>query len=275
MNIRLVTDRPGHPVLARTAAELATRSRVRILDSSDLPSFEVEVRAELSQIADVYLLRSHVPAVVALVSTLEAAGALVINPCGATAVCADRAELTSRAEAAGLPWPRTLSLGDLRTTLADPDGLSQLSYPLVVKSRLSRRDDLVRRVASIGQLVELAVAWQGEPVIVQEYLDNDEVDRKLYVVDDRVFGVSGTSPLSADTPRAREEIAIPPAWRDLVLEVGRLLGLSVYGVDIILAPGGPTIVDVNAFPGFRGVPGACEALVAMVERLAPGKVTTA
>ena len=57
----------------------------------------------------------------------------------------------------------------------------------------------------------MAVAWQGEPVIVQEYLDNDEVDRKLYVVDDRVFGVSCTSPLSADDPRAREEIAIPAA----------------------------------------------------------------
>jgi hypothetical protein len=30
---------------------------------------------------------------------------------------------------------------------------------------------------------------------------------------------------------------------------------------------GPMIVDVNSFPGFRGVPGSVEALVALVERM--------
>ena len=31
---------------------------------------------------------------------------------------------------------------------------------------------------------------------------------------------------------------------------------------------GPIIVDVNGFPGFRGVPGADSALVALVEHIA-------
>jgi hypothetical protein len=30
---------------------------------------------------------------------------------------------------------------------------------------------------------------------------------------------------------------------------------------------GPVIIDVNSFPGFRGVPGADDALVTLVEKL--------
>lgn len=275
MNIRLVTDRPGHPVLAGAVAELAAHHRVRILESSDLSSLGAAVESELSRIADVYLLRSHVPEVVSLVAKLETAGALVINSCAATAMCGDRAELNRRAQAARLPWPRTLSLGDLRTTLADAVGLRQLTFPVVVKSRLSRRGDLVRRADSVGHLEELVAAASGESVIVQEFLENDGVDRKLYAIGDRVFGVCCASPLSSGDDRARAEIALTPEWVELVQKVGRSLGLTVYGVDLILGPAGPTIVDINAFPGMRGVRGASQALVAMVERLASRTGATA
>jgi len=43
--------------------------------------------------------------------------------------------------------------------------------------------------------------------------------------------------------------------------------LRLYGVDLLVTEHGPIIVDVNSFPGFRGVPGADDALVDLVERL--------
>jgi ribosomal protein S6--L-glutamate ligase len=276
VNICLITDRPGHPVLAGVMAELAARHQVRVLNSADPSAVGSAMKSELGRPADVYLLRSHVPAVVAFVSTLEAAGALVVNACGATALCADRVELTGRVVAADLPWPRTLSAVDLQTLAGYETGVHELlPYPVVVKSRLSRRGDLVQRVDSIEQLRELKAAWPAEPVIVQEYVENDGFDRKLYVVDDLVLGVSCASQLSVEDRQARTEIAVPPAWERLALAAGRVLGLRVYGVDVVLAARGPKIVDVNAFPGFRGVPGACEALVGMVDRLATSAAATA
>ncbi|WP_298749138.1 hypothetical protein [uncultured Serinicoccus sp.] len=34
--------------------------------------------------------------------------------------------------------------------------------------------------------------------------------------------------------------------------------------DVVLGPDGPVLVDVNAFPGYRGVPGAPQALADLV-----------
>ena len=63
------------------------------------------------------------------------------------------------------------------------------------------------------------------------------------------------------------EDELPAAWKQLALDIGHAFKMPLYGVDLIETAQGPLIVDVNAFPGFRGVPGASDALVALVERL--------
>ena len=42
--------------------------------------------------------------------------------------------------------------------------------------------------------------------------------------------------------------------------------MRLYGLDLLLTGQGPVIVDVNSFPGFRGVHGADSAIVALVEQ---------
>jgi ribosomal protein S6--L-glutamate ligase len=113
----------------------------------------------------------------------------------------------------------------------------------------------------------LAADWSAEPMIVQRYVANDGWDRKLYVIDGQVFGLSRPSPLTPGDPEARAGIKVPAEWARLAQKVGRAFGLTVYGVDVVLSSNTPMVVDVNSFPGFRGVSGAPEALVAMVERL--------
>ncbi len=39
----------------------------------------------------------------------------------------------------------------------------------------------------------------------------------------------------------------------LAQRVGEVVGLELYGVDVLLGEAGPVVVDVNPFPGFRGV----------------------
>ena len=46
-----------------------------------------------------------------------------------------------------------------------------------------------------------------------------------------------------------------------------MFDLLLYGLDLVITEKGPVIVDVNSFPGFRGVPGADSALVSLIEGL--------
>jgi ribosomal protein S6--L-glutamate ligase len=273
VEVCLITDRPQHPVLTAVATRLSARHRVRIVDSRDPTTANLALEGELRQPADVYLLRSHAPGTVAMSQHLEKEGAVVVNCWNATAICIDRVELSARAQAAGLPWPETCSIpgreaSSLGVSSTDARAARAPRYPVVVKSRWSRRGDLVQKVDSLGQFMQVWEAWPDEPLVIQSYVPNEGADRKLYVVDDQVFGLLCPSRLSAGDPEDRVPIGVPEKWRALALQVGRALNLRAYGVDLVLSPEGPVIVDVNPFPGFRGVPGAAEALVAMVDRLA-------
>lgn len=262
MNVCLISDRPNHPVLTPVLSTIASRHATRVVDPEGAVSVGSLVRAELREPADLYLLRGHGRRSVGLATALERAGAPVVNGSAATWACGDRAAMARRVLAAGLPapeWWGPLELG--RLLMAAPTGAR---YPLVVKSRRSRRRDLVRRVDSEDELRDLAATHLREVVVLQRFLPGDGEDRKLYVVDGVVLGVRQASALSGGPPRPRTAVAVPPAWRRLALDVGRAFDLRIYGVDLLLAAAGPMVVDVNPFPGFRGVPGAVEELVAAV-----------
>ena len=51
-----------------------------------------------------------------------------------------------------------------------------------------------------------------------------------------------------------------PMLGELALAVGRVLALEIYGVDFVVGEIGPLIVDVNGFPGFKGVPEAARLI---------------
>lgn len=47
-----------------------------------------------------------------------------------------------------------------------------------------------------------------------------------------------------------------------------MFGLDLYGVDVLLGPDGPVVVDINDFPSFRQVPDAVARVSRAVLRLA-------
>ena len=78
---------------------------------------------------------------------------------------------------------------------------------------------------------------------------------KVYVTGREVYAaVAKKSPLHPDM----EERFVPltPQIRKLALQVGKLFGLDIYGLDVVETPQGPAIVDINDFPSFGGVPRA-------------------
>ena len=109
------------------------------------------------------------------------------------------------------------------------------------------------------------------PYLVQEWVPGDGVDRKVYVAGSVLGGL--LKPRGG--ARAGRPFSPSPALCRLALAVGRTLHLDIYGVDVVEGPGGPVIVDVNAFPSCHGVPGAARAiagvLLALTDRSGPDR----
>jgi ribosomal protein S6--L-glutamate ligase len=271
MHICLIMDNPEtphHPVIAVALQELATRHTVRLLDIRGLTATEAIAREQEQQPADLYLLKSHALQALELAQTLEYAGRQVVNSYESSLACQDRVRLTEQMRAANLPWPHTWHVATLADALNDPT--QQWAWPLIIKSRYSHRGDLVDKLESREQLQALGAQWGQEPIVFQEFSASDGWDIKLWVIDQHVFAARRRTPLEAnaskeDFPIAEDEL--PPEWKRLALAIGHAFKMPLYGVDLLVTDKGPQIVDVNAFPGFRGVPGASEALVELVERL--------
>ncbi|MFI1535723.1 RimK family alpha-L-glutamate ligase [Streptomyces anandii] len=259
MRVALITSEPGHPLLSRTTALLAPDHPVDVLDPRTPPPVP-------EPLADVYLLKARTPHALALARDLERRGARVINSAAATALCQDRTAMAALALDAGLPFAATGTF----TTLAELASGPTLSGPAVVKSRHSRRHDVVARVDNASHLRDLAAAHPDEPVVVQDFAPNNGWDHKLWAVGDRLFAGLRRSELSPEGRGATRTLPLddlPSGWPALVRRVGEVFSLDVYGVDVIdLGHGAPLIVDVNAFPGIRDQPGAPEALAALISR---------
>ncbi|GAC1345097.1 MAG: hypothetical protein NVSMB27_06870 [Ktedonobacteraceae bacterium] len=273
MEICLIMDNPetpNHPVIAVALHKLSARHRVRLLDVRKLTAAQAITQEEAHSMAGIYLLKSHAPQALELAHHLEQRGALMVNSWASSMACQDRVLMAQRMEEAGLPWPRTWNFPSLEHLLEQADLLATLPFPLIIKSHYSHRGDLVDKIYTVRQLQALATEWRHEPVILQEFVHGDGWDIKLWVIDARIFAARRRTPLEANAPKEDypfSEEELPIDWRQIALEIGRAFDLRLYGVDLLMTGGGPVVVDVNSFPGFRGVPGADDALVALVQRL--------
>ena len=274
MNICLIMDNPEtphHPVIGVALEKLRATHAVRLLDVRSLTEAEAIAEEEKYPMADLYLLKSHAPQALAVAHMLEQRGALVVNSWAASVACQDRVLMAQRMQEAHLPWPFTRSFSSLGSLLDDRSTLANLPFPQIVKSYYSHRGDLVAKVDTIEELEALAPEWSQEPIVLQEFAAGDGWDIKMWVIDQQIFAARRRTPLEPgaskeDYPISPEEL--PADWAHIAREIGRIFNMRLYGIDLLMTEKGPIIVDVNGFPGFRGVPGADSALVALVEHIA-------
>lgn len=199
----------------------------------------------------------------AALAPVEEAGIRCCNPIAATAALADRMLVHRRLQAAGVPVPRT----EPATTWEEVRTVTSDGRPVVVKARDGRRGRGVQvLVATDGQL-PLPSPFDG-PYIVQDHLLGDGEDRKLYLAGSHVLALR--KPGLGHPSHGRAGVSFQPT-RTLArigCGSGRALGLDIFGVDVIVGPAGPHVVDINPFPGFRGVPKAAGLIAREVAGIA-------
>jgi ribosomal protein S6--L-glutamate ligase len=234
---------------------------VRLVDPA-LPGCEGALEG-----AAVAVARGRSPALLAALEVLEARGVPVPNRAAAIRAVVDKHGMAERLATAGLPGPETRAVA--RADL--PHALAGGPFPLVLKpvrGDNSRGVTLVPDAAALG-----ALAWEEPWALAQPYVEGDGRDLKLYVAGSVVWAVRKASPLLDPGWRsaAAEVIPLEAGLRELALACGRPFGLSLYGVDCVLGPAGPAVIEVNDFPNYSGIPEADEVLADVVAGLAAGR----
>jgi ribosomal protein S6--L-glutamate ligase len=260
MRIALLTppfaanDQPGalSQVTAEVVARLvATGAEVDVIGPEDVPLDLAGLRPR----HDLYVLKSQTPLALSWATALTAVGATVVNTARATALAQDKIATTIMLAGAGVPVPPTWTTG--RTSELSP--LLERGV-LWIKPRGGRAGVGVHRVSSLAEIdiAENPADAFGLPVplFAQREAPSSGHDLKVYVVGRSVWAISRPFPARTMLDKLGTPAWLPSDVRAAVRRCGEVLGLEIYGVDVLVSGDRFVVVDVNAFPGYKGVAGA-------------------
>jgi ribosomal protein S6--L-glutamate ligase len=214
---------------------------------------------------DLYVLKSHTELSLSLAGILHTQGARLLNPYPSCVATQNKIVASHLLKSAGVPIPDCWVTGDL--SLLAPIVRER---PVILKPYLGHRG---RGLQIVRRIEELAtIAPPENPVFVQEYIEGTGEDLKVYVVGEEVFAVrKAFSPLSFTQPG--RPAAVSPEVRAIALRCGQAFGLGLYGLDLIETVDGVWVVDLNTFPGYKGVPDVAPRIADYIEGYATGKRT--
>jgi ribosomal protein S6--L-glutamate ligase len=201
--------------------------------------------------ADLVVNRGLNQAALEAAQRLEDVGVCCCNRIRATFWVRDRGLVVRRLVGAGVPVPATVEATTWSGLRAAAAG-----RPVVVKTMdagLGRGAGVL--VAERDGLPEDA-PFAG-PYLMQARIQTDGRDRKLYVVGDHVSGLLKPWPRRTTDV---EPFSPDPVLVDIARRAAAALELEVCGIDMVVGAAGPTVVDVNPFPGFKAIPAAARII---------------
>lgn len=156
----------------------------------------------------------------------------------------------------GFPYPKSLAVTSKR---ALSNMLDYLSYPVIVKKSVSSKGKGVYKCGSKGEVLDLV---ETENLTIPELLVQELIDYKgdirIFVVGNKILGAMRREPQAgqwkgnvAQGAKAYP-IELTPEIKKLSLDIVALQKSEITGVDIMVPPSGPVIIETNRAPQFRG-----------------------
>jgi ribosomal protein S6--L-glutamate ligase len=245
-------DKADAPMLAEVIANLKAKG----FDvEGDIAGPDAVSSEDLRIEADLYILKSKATLWLNVAADLDAKGARILNSYPASVDTLHKIRTASLLAAGKVPIPRSWISSELARI---PDVTDVM--PLLIKPNIGHGGAGIRVVRDRTELAETPI---DEGMLIQELITPVEDELKLYVIGDRVFGIR-KHPDSG----VREPVALEPRLEDVALDCGRVLGVEIYGVDVLVTSNGPVVVDVNYFPSFRGVPDVARSLTDYISNYA-------
>ncbi|NVM34648.1 MAG: hypothetical protein HWN81_03570 [Candidatus Lokiarchaeota archaeon] len=143
--------------------------------------------------------------------------------------------------------------------------------PIVIKShyqhdKYNRFNFLVQDIEDVDKFCERYKEFLYYDVYIQEFIECDGIERKVYVIGDKVFGIKRENPIYIylrDKPEnidvdliEREEFEITEDIIRLSRILSKELNLKIFGFDLVRPVDSERfyLIDLNDFPSFKGIP---------------------
>ena len=253
-------------ILVRRVPPVPSPVLVEVFDILIRQGFEIETGIAEEMVTqpdrltvehDLYLLKSHTDLSLSLAGILHDQGAQLLNPYPCCTITQDKIVASRRLRAAGVPIPDAWVTGDLALLLPIVEEKS-----LIIKPYRGHRGAGIHIVHHPNELAKIPTP--DSPMIVQEYIPGRGEDLKVYVVGDQVFALH--KPFSSDSfARPGQPCPVSNEVREIAQRCGKAFGLGLYGLDLIEGPNGPVVVDLNYFPGYKGVPNIAPLIADYIE----------
>lgn len=217
---------------------------------------------------DLYLFKSHSPLAESLAAAAHYRGCKLLNEYPATMKVRDKVLTCTMLLQAGIPTPRTFLTDNIETLRP-----IVREIPIIVKPYRGRRGQGIEVCLTEGEFDRLlqkrsadapppdddggedGTALGERLVFAQEYEEHEPYDYKAYAVGDYVHTIKRIFPATTRAEKDGVPVGDDPELESLVRRCGELFGLQLYGVDLVKTPKGYSVIEVNCFPGFKGVPG--------------------
>jgi ribosomal protein S6--L-glutamate ligase len=217
---------------------------------------------------DLYLFKSHSPLAESLAAAAHYRGGKLLNEYPATMKVRDKVLTATMLLQAGIPTPRTFITDSIETLRP-----IARETPIVVKPWRGRRgqgieicmneaqfDELIERRA--GDSAEADDDGGGEDgtalgerlIFAQEFEEHEPFDYKAYAIGDYVHAIKRIFPATTKEEKLGTPVGDDPELARLVRRCGEVFGLKLYGVDLVKTAKGYSVIEVNCFPGYKGVP---------------------
>lgn len=223
---------------------------------------------------DLYLFKSHSPFAESIAAAAHYRGCMLLNEYPSTMKVRDKILMSTMLLQAGIPTPRTFvtdSVEALRPVVRE--------MPIVVKPYRGRRGVGIDVCMDEGEfdafvshcIAEAAGAAEGDDltsgsedgtalgdrlVFAQAYEDHEPFDYKAYAIGDCIHAIKRVFPATTKEEKEGTPVGDDSELGELVRRCGTLFGLELYGVDLVKTPKGYSVIEVNCFPGYKGVPDA-------------------
>jgi [lysine-biosynthesis-protein LysW]---L-2-aminoadipate ligase len=228
----------------------------KVIDDRELV-FALEKKPELG--VDVVLERciQHSRALYAL-SVLETWGIPTVNTFEVADVCGNKLLTTMRLIRDGVPSPRTRLAFTPESALA---AIEELGYPAVLKPLVGSWGRLISRVndrdaaESILEHKDVLGTYIHSIYYIQEYVPKPGRDIRAFVVGDETIGAIYRYSEHWITNTARggkaTKCEVTPELNDLCIRAAKAVGGGVVAIDVLEAPEGLLVNEVNYTMEFR------------------------
>lgn len=216
--------------------------------------------AAVQDLHDLYVIKSiSNPLAASYNATLHAIGAATFNPFPVVQLIRNKIATTRLLAKFRVPVPETFVSPESGSLLANLKG-----GPLIVKPYMGSSGVGIKRITTREELLALT---DDPPIFAQRYHPSDDgLDRKISVIGGKVFGVKRRFPLRTYEDKIGTPLEITDSIRDIVQRISTALTIDMFTFDLMISGGRPYVVDVGAFGGLMGVPGAAEMVAARIIR---------